>query len=48
MSDAELRRLKEAFKRTSTLSGFMTRQAFIKEVLGDGMPIKLAEVVHVD
>ena len=44
MTDAELKRLKDAFKRSSTLNGYMTKQVFIREVLGDGVPVKLAEV----
>ena len=47
VSENELKRLKDAFKRSSTLSGFMTRNVFIREVLGDGVPIKLAEVRYV-
>ena len=45
MTDAELQRLKDAFKRSSTLGGHMTRNVFIREVLGDGVPMRLAEVV---
>ena len=44
MTDAELRRLKDAFKRSSTLNGYMTKPVFIREVLGDGVPARLAEV----
>ena len=44
MTDSELKRLKDAFKRSSTLNGYMTKQVFIREVLGDGVPAKLAEV----
>ncbi len=44
MTDAELKRLKDAFKRSSTLNGYMTKQVFVREVLGDGVPAKLAEV----
>ena len=44
MSEAELKRLKDVFKRSSTLGGYMTQNVFIREVLGDGVPQKLAEV----
>ena len=43
VTDAELKRLKEAFKRSSTLNGFMTKPVFIREVLGDGFPPVLAD-----
>ncbi len=44
VTDGELKRLKDAFKRSSTLNGYMTKSVFIKEVLGDGVPPRLAEV----
>lgn len=40
----ELKRLKDAFKRTSGLTCYMTQQCFYREVLGDGVPLKVAEV----
>uniref|UniRef100_A0A8B9JRT3 Ubiquitin carboxyl-terminal hydrolase 32 n=1 Tax=Astyanax mexicanus TaxID=7994 RepID=A0A8B9JRT3_ASTMX len=40
------KRLKDAFKRTSGLSAYMTQQCFFKEVLGDGVPPKVAEVIY--
>lgn len=43
VSESELKRLRDAFKRASNLSGIITRQAFIKEVLGEFVPLKLAE-----
>ncbi|CAN7937582.1 unnamed protein product [Ixodes hexagonus] len=43
VTESELRRLRDAFKRASNLSGIITRQAFIKEVLGEFVPLKLAE-----
>lgn len=46
VSDAEFTRLKDAYKRTATLNGAITKQAFIREVLGDGVPLQLAEVEH--
>lgn len=46
VTDVELKRLKDAFKRTSGLSAYMTQQCFYKEVLGDGVPPKVAEVNH--
>ena len=46
MSEPELKRLKEAFKRSSSLSGYMSRNAFFREVLGDNVPLRLAEVTY--
>lgn len=46
VTDVELKRLKDAFKRTSGLSYYMTQQCFYREVLGDGVPPKVAEVSH--
>ncbi|PKK22535.1 ubiquitin specific peptidase 32 [Columba livia] len=45
-TDIELKRLKDAFKRTCGLSYYMTQQCFIREVLGDGVPPKVAEVIY--
>uniref|UniRef100_A0A8C9ENP7 Ubiquitin carboxyl-terminal hydrolase 32 n=1 Tax=Pavo cristatus TaxID=9049 RepID=A0A8C9ENP7_PAVCR len=45
VTDIELKRLKDAFKRTCGLSYYMTQQCFIREVLGDGVPPKVAEVI---
>ena len=39
-----MKRLKDAFKRYSTINGYMTKNVFVKEVLGDGVPVQLAEV----
>lgn len=44
VTDAELKRLKEAFKRVSTLNGCITKQSFIKDVMGEGVPTPVAEV----
>uniref|UniRef100_A0A8C6ZP76 Ubiquitin carboxyl-terminal hydrolase 32 n=1 Tax=Nothoprocta perdicaria TaxID=30464 RepID=A0A8C6ZP76_NOTPE len=46
ITDIELKRLKDAFKRTCGLSYYMTQQCFIREVLGDGVPPKVAEVIY--
>ncbi|XP_014808236.1 PREDICTED: ubiquitin carboxyl-terminal hydrolase 32 [Calidris pugnax] len=46
LTDIELKRLKDAFKRTCGLSCYMTQQCFIREVLGDGVPPKVAEVIY--
>ncbi|CAN9511197.1 unnamed protein product [Ophioblennius macclurei] len=46
VTDVELKRLKDAFKRTSGLSYYMTQQCFFREVLGDGVPPKVAEVIY--
>ena len=44
VSDAELKRLKDAFKRVPSVSGFMSENVFMREVLWDGVPPKLAQV----
>lgn len=44
VTDVELKRLKDAFKRTSGPTCYMTQQCFYREVLGDGVPHKVAEV----
>ncbi|XP_039612679.1 ubiquitin carboxyl-terminal hydrolase 32 isoform X1 [Polypterus senegalus] len=46
VTDIELKRLKDAFKRTCGLSCYMSQQCFIKEVLGDVVPPKVAEVIY--
>uniref|UniRef100_A0A671VMQ8 Ubiquitin carboxyl-terminal hydrolase 32 n=1 Tax=Sparus aurata TaxID=8175 RepID=A0A671VMQ8_SPAAU len=46
MTDVELKRLKDAFKRTSGITYYMTQQCFYREVLGDGVPHKVAEVIY--
>uniref|UniRef100_A0AAY4DKM1 Ubiquitin carboxyl-terminal hydrolase 32 n=1 Tax=Denticeps clupeoides TaxID=299321 RepID=A0AAY4DKM1_9TELE len=45
-TDVELKRLKDAFKRTCGLSCYMSQQCFFREVLGDGVPPKVAEVIY--
>jgi len=44
VSDSELKRLREAFKRLSPVNGAITKHSFIREVLGDGVPLSIAEV----
>ena len=39
-----MQRLRIAFKRCSGATGFMSQQIFAREVLGDGVPTKIAEV----
>ncbi|XP_056905992.1 ubiquitin carboxyl-terminal hydrolase 32 isoform X2 [Takifugu flavidus] len=46
VTDVELKRLKDAFKRTSGLNCYMTQHCFYREVLGDGVPLKVAEVIY--
>ncbi|XP_046979817.1 ubiquitin carboxyl-terminal hydrolase 32 [Schistocerca americana] len=45
VTEAELKRLKEAFKRVSTVNGCITKQSFVKDVLGDGVPTQIAEYI---
>jgi len=44
VTDDEMQRLRLAFKRCSGVSGFMPQPVFAREVLGDGVPSKVAEV----
>ena len=44
VSDEEMQRLRIAFKRCSGVTGFVSQQIFAREVLGDGVPTKIAEV----
>ena len=44
VTDDEMQRLRLAFKRCSGVSGFMPQTVFAREVLGDGVPSKVAEV----
>ena len=46
VNEAELKRLKDAFRRVSTVSGFMTESLFVREVLWDGVPPKIAQVYN--
>lgn len=39
-----MQRLRLAFKRCSGVSGLMPQPVFAREVLGDGVPSKVAEV----
>lgn len=48
MTEAEFKRLKEAFKRSSNLNGLISKQSFVKDVLGDGVPVPVAEVIALD
>ncbi|KAG8195379.1 hypothetical protein JTE90_001395 [Oedothorax gibbosus] len=45
VTDAELRRLKDAFKRSANLNCVITKPGFIKDVLGEFVPLKLAEYI---
>ncbi|XP_050441466.1 ubiquitin carboxyl-terminal hydrolase 32 [Adelges cooleyi] len=46
ISDSELKRLREAFKRLSPVNGFISKHSFIKEVLGDGVPLSIADYIY--
>jgi len=43
VTEAERRRIQDAFRRLSAPSGYVSRQLFIREVLGDGVPASVAE-----
>lgn len=44
VTEPELKRIKEAFKRLSNQIGFIDKQTFVKDVLGDGVPLPISEV----
>lgn len=44
VTDVELKRLRDAFRRTCGLSCYMSQQCFFKEVLGDMVPLNISEV----
>lgn len=44
VSEDEHKRIQEAFKRYSTPAGYMSKAIFARDVFGEGMPQKLAEV----
>lgn len=46
VTDDEMQRLRLAFKRCTGASGFMPQPAFSREVLGDGVPSKVAEHIY--
>ncbi len=43
MTEAERRRIQDAFRRLSAPSGYISRQLFVREILGDGVPTSVAE-----
>ena len=47
VTEGERRRLQDAFRRHSNASGHITKQIFLREVLGDSIPITLAEQIYV-
>ena len=44
---AILTRIEETFKRMSTATGHIPQATFTRDILGDGVPAKLAEVYTV-
>ena len=46
VNEDELKRLRLAFKRIAGASGVMGKSLFIREVLGESVPPKLAEVQY--
>ena len=46
VTEAEKRRLQDAFRRLSASSGHVSRPVFIKEVVGDALPALLAEQIY--
>ncbi|XP_071178506.1 ubiquitin carboxyl-terminal hydrolase 32-like [Mytilus edulis] len=45
LRDLEQKRLKDAFKRSSTFGGSMTEAMFLREVLGDGVPAPVSKLI---
>lgn len=45
VKDVELKRIKDAFKRSSSFGGYMPDNMFAREVLGDGVPLSIAQVI---
>lgn len=46
VTDEEMQRLRLAFKRASGVAGLMVETLFAREVLGDCVPVRVAEVIH--
>jgi len=46
VTDAERRRLQDAFRRHSNSSGHISKQTFLRDVLGDSIPLTLAEQIY--
>ena len=46
MTEGEKRRLQDAFRRLTPSSGFISRQIFVRDVIGDGIPLSLAEQIY--
>ncbi|KAF0300546.1 Ubiquitin carboxyl-terminal hydrolase 32 [Amphibalanus amphitrite] len=46
VSDADLKRLREAAKRLGNASGTISRQTFFHDVLGDNVPASQAEIIY--
>lgn len=46
MKDTEMKRSKDAFKRVATLGGQMSDIVFCREVLGDGVPAGIANLLY--
>lgn len=42
-----LTRIEETFKRVSTATGYLPQNTFTRDILGDGVPTKLAEVHYI-
>ncbi|KAJ8312078.1 hypothetical protein KUTeg_009451 [Tegillarca granosa] len=45
VKDVELKRIKDAFKRSSSFGGYMPDNMFAREVLGDGVPLSIAQLI---
>ena len=46
VTEAEKRRLQDAFRRLTPSTGLISKPIFIREVIGDGIPLTLAEQIY--
>ena len=46
VTETERRRIQDAFRRLSAPSGYVSRQMFTKDVLGDGVPVSVADRIY--
>uniref|UniRef100_A0A1B6CHY2 ubiquitinyl hydrolase 1 n=1 Tax=Clastoptera arizonana TaxID=38151 RepID=A0A1B6CHY2_9HEMI len=46
VTEPEVRRIREAFKRLSNQIGYIDKQSFLKDVLGEGVPLQISEYIY--
>ncbi|EDV23557.1 uncharacterized protein TRIADDRAFT_58322 [Trichoplax adhaerens] len=47
VNEADLKRIKSAFKRSGGSSGFISKSSFMRDVLGDAVPSNIAELMYI-